>query len=134
MDNMVQKNTINDLLFENDFYQKYISDIKLSSKYQELEKIVSKKDNLQILLSYCKDDSKKKVQYEVGFEICDKNGNLISVPKDSIYWDRLYNLLSFFPVLSYQKTTQKLLLFDIDQTELDEDCQLMIEFLETYHS
>lgn len=134
MDNMVQKNTINDLLFENDFYQKYISDIKLSSKYQELEKIVSKKDNLQILLSYCKDDSKKRVQYEVGFEICDKNGNLISVPKDSIYWDRLYNLLSFFPVLSYQKTTQKLLLFDIDQTELDEDCQLMIEFLETYHS
>ena len=131
---MVQKNTINDLLFENDFYQKYISDIKLSSKYQELEKIVSKKDNLQILLSYCKDDSKKRVQYEVGFEICDKNGNLISVPKDSIYWDRLYNLLSFFPVLSYQKTTQKLLLFDIDQTELDEDCQLMIEFLETYHS
>lgn len=134
MDNMVQKNTINDLLFENDFYQKYISDIKLSSKYQELEKIVSKKDNLQILFSYCKDDSKKKIQYEVGFEICDKNGNLISVPKDSIYWDRLYNLLSFFPVLSYQKTTQKLLLFDIDQAELNEDCQLFIEFLETYHS
>lgn len=134
MDNMVQKNTINDLLFENDFYQKYISDIKLSSKYQELEKIVSKKDNLQILFSYCKDESKKKIQYEVGFEICDKNGNLISVPKDSIYWDRLYNLLSFFPVLSYQKTTQKLLLFDIDQAELNEDCQLFIEFIETYHS
>ena len=60
VDNMDQKNTINDLLFENDFYQKYISDIKLSSKYQELEKIVSKKDNLQILFSYCKDDSKKR--------------------------------------------------------------------------
>ena len=131
---MFQKNTINDTFFENDFYQKYISDIKLSSKYQELEKIVSKKDNLQILFSYCKDEKKRFIQYEVGFEICDKNGNLISVPKDSIYWDRLYNLLSFFPVLSYQKTTRKLLLFDIDQAELDEDCQLFIEFLETYHS
>ena len=132
VDYVADKNTINDVFFENAFYQKYVSDIIASSKYQDLQKIAAN-NNLQILFSYCRDESNRSVQYEVGFEICDENGKLISVPPNSYFWDRLNSLLSFFPVIVYEKRTRKLFSFEIDQTELEEDCALFIEYLEDTH-
>ena len=129
VDYVAEKNKVNDIFFEKTFYQKYVADIKTSSKYQELEKIVAN-NNLQILFSYCKDDNKRFIQYEVGFEICDSDGKMLSVPTNSRFWDQLYNLLSFFPVIAYKKRTQKLFTFEIDQAELEEDCTLFIEYLE----
>lgn len=130
MDYVVDKNTVNDIFFENTFYQKYVSDIRTSSKYQDLAEIAVN-NNFQILFSYCRDESKGSIQYEVGFEVCDRDGKMISVSPNSCFWDRLNNLLSFFPVVTYEKRTRKLFSFEIDQVELEEDCQLFIDYLKS---
>lgn len=128
VDDMAKKNFINDIDFEKDYYQKYVNDIMSFSKYADLEEVV-KQCGLQILFSYVKDDVGFYVQYEVGFEICDEKGNVISVPKESIFWDYLYNLLSFFPVITYHKITKKTIISEINKEELSEDCQLFIDYL-----
>lgn len=125
---MAKKNSINDIDFEKDYYQKYVNDIMSFSKYADLEEVV-KQCGLQILFSYFKDEAGFYIQYEVGFEICDENGDMISVPKESSYWDYLYNLLSFFPVITYHKITKKIIISEINEEELSEDCQLFIDYL-----
>lgn len=69
------------------------------------------------------------MQYDVGFEICDENGCMISVPQESPYWDYLGNLLSFFPVVTYHKRTKRMVISEIDKEELTEDCELFIDYL-----
>lgn len=128
MEYVVETNTVEDLFFKNTLYEKYISDIKSSSKYQSLENMV-RKTEFQILFSYCKDCRKRVVQYEVGFEICDNGGKLLSVPTSSPFWDELNNLLSFFVVAVYKKRTKEWILSEIDQNELAEDCDLFMEYL-----
>ena len=128
VDDLAKKNSINDIDFEKDYYQKYVNDIISFSKYADLEEVV-KQCGLQILFSYVKDDTEFYIQYEVGFEICDEKGNMISVPKESNFWDYLYNLLSFFPVITYYKLTKKTIISEIDKEELTEDCQLFIDYL-----
>ena len=128
VDDMAKKNFINDIDFEKDYYQKYVNDIMSLSKYADLEEVV-KQCGLQILFSYVKDNVGFYIQYEVGFEICDAKGNVISVPKESIFWDYLYNLLSFFPVITYHKITKKTIISEINKAELSEDCQLFSDYL-----
>ena len=128
VDDMAKKNPINDVCFEKEYYQKYVTDLKSFQKYVDLEEVV-KKHGLKISFSYVKDETKFYMQYEVGFEICDENGDMISVPKESPYWDYLGNLLLFFPVVTYHKLTKKMVISEIDKEELNEDCQLFIEYL-----
>ena len=128
MEHMAEKNFLIDVYFERELYQKYIIEIKSFQKYKELEDVV-KRTNLQILFSYAKEETCFFIQYEVGFKICDKNGEMISVPKESKFSDSLANLLSFFPVVNYNKITRKIRVSDIDKKELDEDCNLFIEYL-----
>ena len=128
VDDLAKKNSINDIDFEKDYYQKYVNDIMSFYKYEDLEEVV-KQCGLQILFSYVKEEAGFYIQYEVGFEICDEKGNMISVPKDSNFWDYLYNLLSFFPVITYHRLTKKLVISEIDKEELARDCQLFIEYL-----
>ena len=128
VDNMAKKNPIDDACFEKEYYQKYVTEIKSFQKYVDLEEVV-KKYGLQILFSYAKDDNTCCLQYEVGFEICDENGCMISVPEESPYWDYLGNLLSFFPVVTYHKRTKRMVISEIDKEELTEDCELFIDYL-----
>ena len=124
-----EKNFINDAYFEREFYPKYVTDIKSFKEYKKLENII-KNNNLQILFSYVKDETKFYIQYEVGFKVCDEKGEMLSVSIKSKFWDSLGNLLSFFPVLNYNKLTKRIVVSEIDKKELAEDCQLFIEYLD----
>jgi hypothetical protein len=128
VDDLAKKNSINDVRFEKEYYQKYVTNIKSFQKYIDLEEVV-RQYGLHISFSYAKDESLFYTQYEIGFEICDGNGNVISVPKESKFWDHLYNLLSFFPVITYHKLTKKIFISEIDKKELATDCQLFIDYL-----
>lgn len=126
---MAKKNFLNDACFERELYQKYVTDIKSFQEYKELENTVKRK-KLQILFSYSKEETIFYIQYEVGFKICDEKGDMISVPKESNFWDYLGNLLSFFPVANYNKLTGKVVVSEIEKKELAEDCKLFIQYLE----
>ena len=129
VDYMAKKNLmIDDAYFEKEFYPKYVADIKSYQKYKELEELVKSK-NLCILFSYAKEEKRSYIQYEVGFEILDRNGDLVSVSKESKNWDCLYNLLSFFPVVNYNKLKKNLVVFEIDAEQIDEEITPLIEYL-----
>ena len=61
VDDLAKKNSINDIDFEKDYYQKYVNDIISFSKYADLEEVV-KQCGLQILFSYVKDGAEIMVK------------------------------------------------------------------------
>ena len=128
VDDVVDKNLLTEERFKTEFYHKYVADIISLSEYKELQ-IVAKKNNLQILFSYYKSENWFDIQYDIRFDICDESGKIISVPRESKYWDYLYNLFYEIPVVIYKRLTKKIITLKIDEKEISKDLQLLIEYL-----
>lgn len=128
MDLMVNENLLSNSDFEILIYPKLISKIKSFSKFQELEKIVAEK-GFRVVFMYFKEETKRKITFEVGFDICDENGKIISVPltADIKYYD-VGELISYPYGACYNKRTQRIDLVE-DDKELYEDCSFYIDLL-----
>ena len=127
-----EKNLLSDDAIRSEYYEKYLAKIKANSEFQKMENIVGE-CGLQIAFYFYKDVGGLTIQYNVGFEVCDESGETLTVPTDSRFFDILNCLASDFPVVVYKKLRKKLVLFEIDEKELSEDCKLFSEFLHERH-
>ena len=128
VDIMANENLLSDCNFEIFIYPKLISKIKLQSKFQELDKIATEK-GYRVIFKYYKEETRRKIIFEVGFDICDENGKTVSVPltAHTKFYD-LGELISYPYGACYKKRTQKIDLIE-DEKELCEDCQIFIDYL-----
>lgn len=124
----IEKDLLSDDAIKSEYYEKYLAKIKANSEFQKLVGIVNE-SNLQIVFYFHKGVYGRTIQYEIGFEICDMAGETLVVPTDSMYFDILNCLASDFPVVAYNKLRKNLVLFEIDQKELSEDCRLFSAYL-----
>ena len=125
---MAKTDTLNDDIFKVDYYDEFVAQIVSNKEYQRLEQI-SKARGLQIIFGFSKMEDWFSIQYDIGFKICDDNGQLISVPGSSRFYDHLYNLISDFPVAVYHKFSKRIEVLTIDQRELYDDCKLFSDYL-----
>ena len=132
VDIMADENLLIDSNFEVLIYPKLISKIKLFSKFQELDKIATEK-GFRVVFMYYKEETKRKITFEVGFDICDENGKTTSVPltAHAKYYD-LGELISYPYGVCYKKRTKKIDIVENDK-ELYEDCSIFIDFLKDIH-
>ena len=128
VDGMVKRNFLNDDIFKADYYDEYGAAIKSNVEYQRMESIANAM-GLRIIFGFSNKENWFTTQYEIGFEICDAEGKLIAVSKTSRFYDHLFNLISYFPIVSYQKLKKKLIVFAIDDEELCNDCKLFFDYL-----
>lgn len=124
----IEKDLLSDNAIKSEYYEKYIAVIKSNIEFQKMEEIV-KESGLQIVFYFHKDIYGWTTQYNIGFEVCDESGEALVVPTESILFDILNCLGSDFPVVAYKKIRKKLVVFEIDQKELDEDCRLFSAYL-----
>ena len=126
---MAKTDLLNDEIFKANYYNKVVAQIESNIEYQRLAR-VSNERGLQIAFGFSKMEDRFSVQYEVGFEICDTKGKLISVSKSSKFYDYLFNLISYYPVVLYHKLFRKIVVLTIDEEELSCDCKLFSDYLD----
>ena len=129
VDIMAKAHLLNDEVFKDSYYNKFVAKIESNIEYQRLVRI-SNVRGLQITFGFSKMEDWFSIQYEVGFEICDAKGKLISVPKSSKFYDHIFNLISYFPVVRYHKFFKKMVVFTIDEEELSRECKLFADYLD----
>ena len=132
MGHFAKKDLLSDDAIRSEYYEKYLARIKANTEFQKLVSIVNEA-NLQIEFYFDKGVYGRTIQYNIGFEICDIVGEPLVVPTDSLFFDVLNCLAADYPVVAYKKLRKTLVLFELDENELSEDCKLFSEFLYERH-
>ena len=106
-----------------------IQKIKSLTLYRELERLAIEK-KLVICFYEVYNKSLLRIQLYVGFEVKNENNNLISVPRESKYWDDLFNLITDTAIYSYNRLTKKTTWFNIcDDDEFIDDLKKITEYI-----
>ena len=118
MDNFSKKAIINDELFEKEYFEKYVKEIRSWEEYKELERIINN-TNYTIKLEYSSGKSFRRIYYDIDFGVYDELGNLIAIPEDSEFYDYSFHLCASAGVLSYNTRSHKIIeAFDSDELRI----------------
>ena len=126
---MAKNNTITDEYFMAEYFNKFVDRMRSNAEYQRMESVANSK-GFQIRHYHLKIAGKLRQQFNIGFEVCDAEGETISVPKTSRFYDDLGNLCSDYAVVVYHKISKKIDVLELDEEELNEDCNLFSAFLQ----
>ena len=129
VDIMAKNNTITDELFIAEYFNKFVDRMKSNAEYQSMERIAISK-GFQIRHYYFKIADRFRQQFNIGFEVCAAEGETISVPSTSQFYDYLYNLSADYAAVVYHKVSKKTVVLKLDQEELCDDCKLFSDFLQ----
>ena len=127
MVNAFKKIVINDSVFKNNYFDEFINEIRSWKEYKQLKQLTDK-TGYSVRFDFSKTKVFFNIIYFVEIEICDSSNRLVSVPKDSIFYDRLFNLCASGSVLSYNTLNHKILK-RIDDEEIKNDFHAIIDYL-----
>ncbi len=127
MVNVFKKIMINDSIFRNDYFNEIVNEICSWEEYKQLKELVDKA-GYSIQFSFSKTKSFFEIVYFVDMEICDSSNQLVSVPKNSVFYDLLFYLCSSGSVLFYNTLNHRLLK-KIDDEEIKDDFRAIIDYL-----
>ena len=123
------KKIINDAVFEQEYFYPNVEKIKNWDEFIRLQRLASQLGYIE-KFEYSKDQFGREINYYIDFGIYDRDNILVSVPKDSNFYDVLNNLCTSGCVVTYytgKKKTRKWL-YD---TEMQKDFVEIISYLES---
>ncbi len=126
MDNVFQK-IINDEIFETTYYRQFLDKIYSWEEYKTLSKLLPE-HNFTIEFSFFRDQDFSSITYFIEFDILDSNGDIVSVPDSSDYFDLLFSLGGCGQVLYLKKKSREVVI-EFSEKELKEDMKFIAEYL-----
>lgn len=125
--NISKKIVLNDFVFQNEYLGEFINEICSWKEYRELKELVDK-TGYSIRFDFSKTKSFFQVIYFVEIEVCNSFNQLVSVPKESAFYDVLSNLCASGSVLFYNTINHKVLK-KIDDAEIKDDFHAIVNYL-----
>ena len=125
--NAFKKIVVNDSIFKNQYFNEFVNEICSWEEYSQLKKLIDKTD-YSVRFDFSKTKVFFNITYFIEIEICDSSNQLISVPKNSFFYDRLFNLCASGCVLSYNTLNHKIIK-RINDDEIKEDFHAIIDYL-----
>ena len=127
MVNSFKKVVVNDSVFKNYYFNEFVSEICSWEEYKQLKELIDK-TSYSVRFDFSKTKIFFKIIYFIEIEICDSSNRLVSVPKNSVFYVRLFNLCASGSVLSYNTLNHRILKrMDID--EIKDDFNAIIDYL-----
>ena len=127
MVNAFKKIVINDSAFKNNYFNEFVNEICSWEEYKQLKELIDKTE-YSVRFDFSKTKSFFNIIYFIEIEICDSSNRLVSVPKNSVFYDRLFNLCASGAVLSYNTLNHRILK-SINDEEIKEDFHAIIDYL-----
>jgi hypothetical protein len=118
---------INDSIFKIKYFNEFVNEICYWEEYKQLKELIDKTE-YYVRFDFSKTKSFFNIIYFIEIEICDSSNRLVSVPKDSVFYDRLFNLCASGSVLSYNTLNHKVIK-KIDNVEIKDDFHAIINYL-----
>ena len=127
MVNTFKKIVINDSVFKNNYFKEFVNEICSWEEYKQLKKLIDK-TGYSVRFNFSKAKGVFNIIYFIEIEICDSSNRLVSVPKNSVFYDRLFNLCASGSVLSYNTLNHRILK-SINDEEIKDDFHAIIDYL-----
>ena len=125
--NAFKKIVINDSVFKNNYFNEFVNEICSWEEYKQLKELIDKTGH-SVRFDFSKTKGFFNITYFIEIEICDSSNRLVSVPKNSVFYDRLFNLCASGSVLSYNTLNHRILK-SINYEEIKDDFHDIIDYL-----
>lgn len=125
--NDFKKIMINDSVFREKYFDEFVNEICSWKEYKQLNELIDKTD-YSVRFDFSKTKSWANIIYFIEIEVCDSSNRLISVPKNSVFYDYLFNLCASASVLSYNTLNHRILK-KINDQEIKDDLHAIINYL-----